>query len=117
MIIPAFGLIVLSTWLDRGLVSAILSRRAFQWLGDISYSVYLTHAPISGTLWFFWSRIEPKLGVVPPVTRSIWLVAYFAAVLISSTLTYRYIEVPARRGLMRRRRQRPAIGAAQIAAP
>jgi peptidoglycan/LPS O-acetylase OafA/YrhL len=117
LIMAPFGLIVLLTSKDRGLLSAILSRRPFQWLGDISYSIYLTHVPISATLWFFWSRMEPKLGLVPPITRCIWLVAIFGAVLISSNLTYRYIEVPARRLLIGKRRRRQTIGAAIVAAP
>ncbi|MFL6727719.1 MAG: acyltransferase family protein [Sphingomicrobium sp.] len=113
LIIPAFLMIVASTWVDRGIVAKLLSLRPFQWLGEISYSVYLLHVPLGSTLWFFWSRSAPRLGVNPPVGRVMWLVIVFAAVLIGSTLSYHGIEVPARRGLMRwwGARNQPAQGA------
>ena len=113
LIIPAFLMIVASTWVDRGIVAKLLSLRPFQWLGEISYSVYLLHVPLGSALWFFWSRSAPRLGVNPPVGRVMWLVFVFAAVLIGSTLSYHAIEVPARRGLMRwwGARNQPAQGA------
>jgi peptidoglycan/LPS O-acetylase OafA/YrhL len=101
LIIPAFVAVVAATWPDRGIAARLLSLRPFQWLGDISYSVYLLHVPLGGTLWFMWSHAEPRLGLAPPVGRVLWLVLVFSAVLAGSTLTYRLIEVPARRGLMR----------------
>jgi peptidoglycan/LPS O-acetylase OafA/YrhL len=114
LILPAFALVVLTTWPDRGLVSRVLSRQPFEWLGEISYSVYLVHVPVGTTLWLAWAHFEPKLGLTPPITRGIWLTISFAAVLITSSLTYRYIEVPARRWLMRSRREPPAIDPAMI---
>jgi peptidoglycan/LPS O-acetylase OafA/YrhL len=117
LIIPAFVLIVATTWPDRGLAAKLLSLRPFQWLGKISYSVYLLHVPIGATLWFFWVHIEPRLGLAPPMTRSIWLVMIFGAVLTGSGFTYRYIELPARRALTRWRGGKRIGEGAFIAAP
>ena len=118
IVIPAFALIVLATWPDRGIVASMLSRRVPQWLGDISYSVYLFHVPIGATLWFLWSHIEPRLGLTPPVSRIIWLALIFSVVLGVSTLTYKYVELPARRALLRWwGRRKPPAGDVLIAAP
>ncbi len=113
LIIPAFALIVWSTWPDRGMISAMLSTRLFQWLGEISYSVYLLHVPVNVTLLFFWSHLARRLAIGPDFARSIWLGLTFSVVLAASTLTYRYIEVPARRGLVQwsGRRKTPAADA------
>jgi peptidoglycan/LPS O-acetylase OafA/YrhL len=118
LIIPAFVLIVATTWPDRGLAAKLLSLRPFQWLGEISYSVYLLHVPIGATLWFFWVHIEPRLGLAPPTARVLYLVIVFATVLGASVLTYRMIEVPARRSLMRWWQPRKQLSeGALIAAP
>ena len=101
LIIPAFALIVFATWPDRGVIARLLSRRSFQWLGDISYSVYLLHVPIGATLWFFWSHLVLRLGLAPAIARVMWLAFAFATVLFISTLSYRHIEVKARRGLLK----------------
>jgi len=116
-IIPAFALIVAFTWQDRGLVARALSRIQLQWLGEISYSVYLLHGPIGGTLWFFWVPLEKRLGLAPPVTRAMWLVLIFAAVLICSHLSHRYIEVPARQRLTRWRGRKAPPSDVLAAAP
>jgi peptidoglycan/LPS O-acetylase OafA/YrhL len=118
LIVPAFALIVFATWPDRGLVARLLSARPFQRLGDISYSVYLMHVPLGVALWFLWSHVEYRMGLAPALGRAVWLGLVFAAVLGVSELTYRRIEVPARRGLLRwSGRRKPPAGEAAIAAP
>jgi peptidoglycan/LPS O-acetylase OafA/YrhL len=118
LIIPAFVLIVFSTWPDRGVIASLLSGALPRWLGEISYSVYLLHVPIGATLWFLWSHLEPRLGFGPALSRTIWLSMIFFAVLSISTLSYKYVELPARRALLRwGGRRRPPAGDAVIAAP
>jgi peptidoglycan/LPS O-acetylase OafA/YrhL len=118
LIIPAFLLLVWATWQDRGLIAVSLSAKPFQWLGEISYSVYLLHVPLGLTLWFAWSRIDHHLSLTPPVSRAIWLFINFSVVLAVSTLTYRLIETPARRSLLKLFvRRRPPPGDIAVAAP
>jgi peptidoglycan/LPS O-acetylase OafA/YrhL len=118
LIIPAFALIVFSTWPDRGVIASLLSKALPRWLGEISYSVYLLHVPIGATLWFLWSHVEPRLGLGSALSRTIWLSMTFFAVLSVSTLSYKYVELPARRALLRwAGRRRPPAGDVVIAAP
>lgn len=118
LIIPAFAILIGATWTDRGIIARLMSARRFQWLGDISYSVYLMHVPLGTAMWFLWSHVERRLGFSEPVDRVIWLCLIFSIVLGVSTITFQYVEVPARRALVRRlvRRRVPA-GEVAVAAP
>jgi peptidoglycan/LPS O-acetylase OafA/YrhL len=81
-----YGLLGFSSVVHR-----VLETRPLVFLGDISYSVYLTHVLIAEVIFRMF---------VPPgeTTASPWLVAgYVLAVLIFSTMTYRLVEKPARR--------------------
>jgi peptidoglycan/LPS O-acetylase OafA/YrhL len=118
LIIPAFAVLVWSSWPDRGLVAKLLSTRLFQWLGAISYSVYLMHVPIGDILWLLWSHVQHRLQLNQVLDRGAWLTLIFLVVLAASTLTFKFVEVPARRELLGWHRRRIAAGsAAQIPAP
>ena len=110
MIVPGFVMTVWATWTDRGLLARLLSSRPLQWLGDISYSVYLLHVPLLSAFLFFWVHATHRFPIGQDLSRSVWLCLSFALVLAVSTLTYKFIEVPARRYLLNawRRRKAPA---------
>ena len=86
---------------NDGQVAKWLHARPLTWLGDISYSVYMTHVlllqlSIGGLKLFF--------GPTPLETMTFWqsLVSLFVVLgvlLLLSDITYRRIEVPARRWL------------------
>jgi peptidoglycan/LPS O-acetylase OafA/YrhL len=60
------------------------------WLGDISYSTYLWHFPITIAL------VVASARFAPIAFSSAWALAlYFALVFVVSTLSYRYFERPA----------------------
>jgi peptidoglycan/LPS O-acetylase OafA/YrhL len=100
--VPAFQLqwltAMLATW---GLFAAGLSlrhRRIFRpltWLGEISYSVYLTHAVVlSVVLWV----ISPVVVTTLPMWSRLGLGLLFCCiVLVISHVTFRLIEQPAQR--------------------
>jgi peptidoglycan/LPS O-acetylase OafA/YrhL len=74
----------------------LLENRMMQWLGVTSYSIYLWQAPFS--LWFS-SAARQVFGFDPgghiPMSGLVWLVA----LLVVASISYRYIEVPAQRGI------------------
>jgi len=107
LIIPAFALLVFATWRDEGLIAAALSCRPIHWLGEISYSVYLMHAPVGAAIWFIWIRLQPRLGLDAATSRIVLLCVMFCAVLSVASLTHRYVELPFQ-NLLRRRRPKLA---------
>lgn len=109
LIVPAFALLVLSTWRDQGPLAKTLSSRPLRWLGEVSYSIYLMHVPVGAAIWFVWIRIVPKLELPLPVERALFLTLAFSAVLAVSHLTYRHVEKPMQRFLRDYRVRRVAL--------
>ncbi len=92
IIIPAFALLVYSTWSDRGLLSRFLSVQPIQYLGEISYSIYLTHVPIIDVL----NSINSHVLIYQPLSiemeHALFMAVVLAVVFYMSRLTYEYIE-------------------------
>ena len=62
---------------------------ALQWLGAISYSVYLLHYPT----WLVVTKLGmPNHGLV---WGPIWILTVFVATCLVSSVTYLYVEKPA----------------------
>ena len=101
-VIPAFVLLVLTTWTDRGVLGAVLRLPMFAWLGRHSYSIYLNHVPVIAIFWFVWIRTAPSLPLPLDIARVLWIVIAMAAVLLVSAWTYARVELPAQRALTRR---------------
>lgn len=89
-----FAALVLSLSYDRGLLSRLLKHRTLQRLGQLSYSVYMTHYVVL----IFFNPVGQTLG---EPYRSILKVIYILLVLGVSVLTYRWIEDPWRRRFQR----------------
>jgi peptidoglycan/LPS O-acetylase OafA/YrhL len=72
--------------LEAPSISAVLNRAVPQWLGRISYSVYLMHTPVLVVMF------HALLGHV-----SLWLIVSAGIVgsLTTATLMHRFVEVPA----------------------
>jgi peptidoglycan/LPS O-acetylase OafA/YrhL len=87
-------------------VRDVLSSRWLLFLGAISYSLYMTHAVVvifGLGLWV--RRIAPALGLDPKASDlAAWSVLALAAVgsLVLGWLTFRFVEVPGRRIIVRR---------------
>lgn len=85
-----------------GLARRLLDRRWLTWLGDISYSIYLVHFPLQLAALLLaatWFPIDFQQPLV--------LLSFMAVVLAMSTLSYRWLELPAQAMLLRLR-GRPA---------
>lgn len=107
-VIPLFALLVLASWSDHGLLPALLKARPLQYLGEISYSLYLMHWWGMMALLFVWQRTIAKLGLSFWTEQLLWALAVPPLALILATLTYRYVELPTRTHFKRRREAREA---------
>ncbi len=105
------ALVIAAATRPRSHVGAVLARGPLVWLGQRSYGVYLYHWPI-----FVLTR--PDIDVPGPA----WLVdaGRIAATLAVAELSYRFVELPVRRGALLRwsaalrngPRRSPAVGLA-----
>ncbi|WP_435299196.1 acyltransferase family protein [Timonella sp. A28] len=76
--------------------SMLVEHKTVQWLGDISYSLYLWHWPLLIMAPFMFERI--------PQAAQLWLVVMCA--LILAHLTRKFIELPAQHGALKKWRPR-----------
>ncbi|HTW98826.1 MAG TPA: acyltransferase, partial [Acidimicrobiales bacterium] len=84
------GAAVLLIWAGiagRNPVSRVLSTRLMVRIGDLSYSLYLTH--------YVWLELPAQLS--RPLTSWPWRVVELAGTLVSAVLSYRLLENPVRR--------------------
>lgn len=96
--IPAMSLLVLSAAQSQGVFSQWVNSAIPTWLGNISYSVYMTHWLIyyvSMKLWFKATQAPIDEGLSTLEAAGLMLV-YLSVVLMVSTVTYRKFELPAR---------------------
>jgi peptidoglycan/LPS O-acetylase OafA/YrhL len=80
--------IYLGLW--RGKLSTWLSGRIAQWLGRLSYSIYLLHVPVATIALGLRTRIAPASNLV----AFAMLAFLYATVLGASHLLYRFVEAP-----------------------
>jgi peptidoglycan/LPS O-acetylase OafA/YrhL len=101
---PACYLLIFSLALGKSAVSRIMASKPCRFLGDVSYSTYLSH-PLADHVLLF-------TGLVFTATIP-HLLAVFVAVYVMSWILYSLVEVPAKWSLRRifgaRRLIRPAI--------
>ena len=91
------GMLVTGLCLSPGL-QGLLSRRAAQWMGKISFSLYLVHMPVLFSLGtgLFLLLDRPGLQFYPLLT-ALTLLWLLPAVLLLSALFRRFVELPCAR--------------------
>lgn len=103
LVIPCFALLVAASWSDRGWLPAIFKARPLQYLGEISYSLYLMHWWTMMALLFLWQRTVMKLGLPYWTEQIAWILAVPPLAIAIASLTYRFVELPTRTHFRKRR--------------
>lgn len=104
-VIPLFVMLVASLQSDFGPLARALQTRPAQFLGRISYSLYMVHLVIIVGFLMIMKRLAPMsfdpaigrtLVTINPWIGDILLVMLVAIVLATASITYRLIEEPGR---------------------
>ncbi|HZY79374.1 MAG TPA: acyltransferase [Cyclobacteriaceae bacterium] len=110
LVVSIFPLIILSAAYNTTAVKHVLDTFVLQRLGDWSFSIYMVHVPIIFVFWIFQMKSDPGMwavfpplqpGATVPVALMVCCVVVILTLIVAS-LTYRYIEVPARAMLNRK---------------
>ena len=105
LVVPAIAFTIFSLASNTGAIAALLSTRAFVWLGKISYCFYSFQVLI---LYLLLGNHDRLVAAVPMLgNNKVLLVAAFVALIGLSALGHHFIEEPARRWI---RRLTPARG-------
>lgn len=75
----------------------VLAFPPLQWLGWISYSIYLVHFPMQAAFILLFHTVDRRIDYGQPAVFA----GYLAATLAVSYLTWRFVEVPAQKWLQR----------------
>ena len=99
-------LLLLSAAYGSKQINNVFGTKALQQLGNWSFSIYLVHQPLLfliSSIMAYQALGKPALGGPPPqpdmLTGWLMCLAFIALTLLVASLTYRFIEVPARNAL------------------
>lgn len=104
---PVFAAFIVALAGGRGLLAHALSNKTVVLLGEASYSLYILHVPV----WLLITNAGEVLGISALAQPQLFL-AYLPLMIALSVLTYRYIELPARKALQQWFQSRSTIHAA-----
>jgi peptidoglycan/LPS O-acetylase OafA/YrhL len=98
LVVPGFVALVLFAALGTGPVTKLLGIAPLHFLGQISYSIYLVQYPVQ-RIWHMLSR-KLHAGEFDVWSGTLSLIAVVAIVIAISSLTYHFVERPARRWMV-----------------
>ena len=116
-LVCALALLALITAPNRGWLSGALAWEPLQFLGRISYAVYMMHVVTGIAVKEVMNIARPAVGIAD---AQVWwpyavLAAQLGATIVVATIAFRFVELPARTllsGLVKRRRATPAAATA-----
>lgn len=94
LVAPFMVLLIITFANDKGALSSFMNLPIFQYLGKISYSVYLNHALIAVVLDVVIGQLFGGREALSPLAGDMMTLTYLAIVLVASHITYHMIEKP-----------------------
>jgi len=96
--IPLFLVLLLCAAFNQQKISRLLSATLPQYLGKISYSIYLMHGVWFMVFWFSLPLLKRAWLIESlSITQTIiYIISFLALTIVSAMYSYRYIEVPFR---------------------
>jgi peptidoglycan/LPS O-acetylase OafA/YrhL len=88
-----FGAVILCLALSRGPFARLLGSTAMVYGGEISYSLYMTHAPVSLILVTLLPGVSPDASLP---ARGLVVAAYLGVSFLAADMTWRFVEKPCR---------------------
>lgn len=102
-----FSLLIISLSINQnGMLSKLLSIKPLEFIGKISYSIYLTHAiilSITGGIYRYVFKFDYQIldnGWLATEHSEIFLILSVFLVIIISSFTYKYLEVKAKESIL-----------------
>lgn len=101
---PLFALMVMAAAYNRSGFERVMKGRMLQYLGKISYSIYLMHGVWFMVFWTYLPTFKNAGGFadLPPLYAFAYAGLFIGVSIVSAAFTYRFVEVPGR-VLFRRR--------------
>jgi peptidoglycan/LPS O-acetylase OafA/YrhL len=94
MLVACFGLVILALSYPHGTLSGFLSARVLLYLGEISYSLYLTHQIVQRILKVV---LHPdRFAGLSATTRLIFFLIYITAIIGAAVALFHLVEEPCR---------------------
>ena len=114
LVVPLFAALILAAAGNRGVFHGLMKAAPWQYLGRISYSLYLVHGVVFSACWFLMPWFTAHFGIVAlSLTEKLAYAASFAGgTLAMASITYHYVERPSRLWLLNLRKT--AAGGAHI---
>lgn len=88
-----FAAVICCFYVERGVISKVLSWRPLVLLGEISFSLYLIHQIVF--------RVVLERNLLPEFDQIVRFTVFTGASVVASYLIWRFIEKPCQRGIMR----------------
>jgi len=96
LIIPLFSTLVLSASYNNAKARKILSAPILQYLGRISYSVYLMHGIWFLVFWYLFPQVSPDNMPLTTLEKIVFVLTFLSLTLASSHWSHHHIEVKGR---------------------
>jgi len=106
-VVPLFALLVYGLAVSQGVLDRWLNGAVPQYLGRISYALYLVHGVAFSAFWFPMPTVKAHIGTPTAAERWLYAAGFVAIVLAVSHIVHYTCEKPARLFLLRLRKERP----------